>query len=95
MTDKLVTAIIVVIAVPAVLVGYIWGTEQVLRLVPERMKPPRPALALAAAGTRLPGLLPDLPDDRDGHPQPPGQVRGKKFVGLDQLRMVLRLPTTR
>jgi len=39
MTDKLVTAIIVVIAVPAVLVGYIWGTEQVLRLVSERMKP--------------------------------------------------------
>ena len=39
MTDKLVTALIVVIGVPAVLVGYIWGTEQVLRLVSERMKP--------------------------------------------------------
>jgi len=39
MTDKLVTALIVVIAVPAVLIGYIWGTEQVLRLVSERMKP--------------------------------------------------------
>ena len=39
MTDKLITALIVVIGVPAVLVGYIWGTEQVLRLVSERMKP--------------------------------------------------------
>jgi alpha-glucoside transport system permease protein len=39
MTDKLITAIIVVIAVPAVLVGYIWGTEQVLRLASEKMKP--------------------------------------------------------
>ena len=39
MTDKLVTALIVVIGVPAVLVGYIWGTEQVLRFVSERMKP--------------------------------------------------------
>src|SRR2546423_12700446 len=39
MTDKLITAIIVVVAVPAVLVGYILGTEQVLSLVSERMKP--------------------------------------------------------
>ena len=39
MTDKLITALIVVIGVPAVLIGYIWGTEQVLRLVSERMKP--------------------------------------------------------
>jgi alpha-glucoside transport system permease protein len=39
MTDKLITAVIVVVAVPAVLVGYIWGTEQVLGLASERMKP--------------------------------------------------------
>jgi alpha-glucoside transport system permease protein len=38
MTDKLVTALIVVLGVPAVLVGYIWGTEQFLRLLPERAK---------------------------------------------------------
>ena len=48
--DKLITAAIVVIGVPAVLVGYIWGTEQVLRLVPERAKPKvRPWLWLAPA----------------------------------------------
>ena len=32
MDPRLVTAIIVVVGVPAVLVGYIWATEQVLRL---------------------------------------------------------------
>ena len=50
MTDKLITAVIVVIGVPAVLVGYIWATEQVLRVVPERRKPAvRPWLWLAPA----------------------------------------------
>ncbi len=39
MGQTLITAIIVVVGVPAVLVGYIWGTEQVLRLLPERAKP--------------------------------------------------------
>ena len=39
MDPRLTTAIIVVVGVPAVLVGYIVGTEQVLRLVPERNKP--------------------------------------------------------
>ena len=39
MDPRLVTAIIVVVGVPAVLVGYIVGTEQVLRLFPERRKP--------------------------------------------------------
>ncbi|TME30890.1 MAG: sugar ABC transporter permease, partial [Chloroflexi bacterium] len=48
--SKLVTALIVVIVVPGVLVGYIWLTEQVLRLVSERMKPRiRPWLWLAPA----------------------------------------------
>jgi alpha-glucoside transport system permease protein len=50
MVSKLVTALIVVIVVPGVLVGYIWLTEQVLRLVSERMKPRiRPWLWLAPA----------------------------------------------
>lgn len=39
MDQRLITAIIVVVGVPAVLVGYIWGTEQVLRFFPERAKP--------------------------------------------------------
>jgi alpha-glucoside transport system permease protein len=38
MSDKLITALIVVVGVPAVLVGYIWGTEQVIRVLPERAK---------------------------------------------------------
>lgn len=39
MDERLLTAIIVVLGVPAVLVGYILGTEWVLRLVPEKWKP--------------------------------------------------------
>ena len=50
MANKLVTALIVVIVVPGVLVGYIWLTEQVLHLFSERMKPRiRPWLWLAPA----------------------------------------------
>ncbi|MDP9271177.1 MAG: sugar ABC transporter permease [Chloroflexota bacterium] len=50
MSDKVITAAIVVVGVPAVLVGYIWATEQVLRLVPERGKGRlRPWLWLAPA----------------------------------------------
>jgi alpha-glucoside transport system permease protein len=50
MTDKLITAVIVVVGVPAVLIGYIWATEQVLRLLPERQKPRvRPWLWLGPA----------------------------------------------
>jgi alpha-glucoside transport system permease protein len=50
MTDKLITAAIVVVGVPGVLVGYIWATEQVLRLLPERRRPAiRPWLWLAPA----------------------------------------------
>ena len=50
MTDKLITAAIVVVGVPAVLITYIWATEQVLRLLPERAKPRvRPWLWLAPA----------------------------------------------
>jgi alpha-glucoside transport system permease protein len=39
MDDRIVTAIIAVVGVPAALVTYIWGTEQLLRIAPERMKP--------------------------------------------------------
>ncbi len=50
MSDKLITAAIVVVGVPAVLITYIWATEQVLRLLPERAKPRvRPWLWLAPA----------------------------------------------
>jgi alpha-glucoside transport system permease protein len=50
MTEKLITAVIVVVGVPGVLVAYIWATEQVLRALPERAKPRiRPWLWLAPA----------------------------------------------
>ena len=50
MLDKLTTAIIVVVGVPAVLIGYIWASEQVLRVFPERLKPRiRPWLWLGPA----------------------------------------------
>lgn len=50
--DPLFMAIIVVVGVPAVLVGYIYGTELILRYAPERVKPRlRPWLWL------LPALL--------------------------------------
>jgi alpha-glucoside transport system permease protein len=39
MDPRLGTALIVVIGVPAVLMGYIYGTELVLRSLPERQKP--------------------------------------------------------
>ena len=52
MDPRLGTALIVVIGVPAVLVGYIYGTEVLLRFAPERIKPrARPWLWL------LPALL--------------------------------------
>ncbi|HVA84800.1 MAG TPA: hypothetical protein VNF73_00635 [Candidatus Saccharimonadales bacterium] len=50
MDPRLITAVVVVVGVPAVLVGYIVATEQVLRLFPERSKPRiRPWLWLAPA----------------------------------------------
>jgi len=39
MQEQVITAFIVVIGVPAVLITYIWGTEQVLRVFSERLKP--------------------------------------------------------
>jgi alpha-glucoside transport system permease protein len=48
--DQLITAIIVVVGVPAVLVGYIYGTELLLRAMPEARKPQiRPWLWLLPA----------------------------------------------
>jgi alpha-glucoside transport system permease protein len=50
MTDKLITALVVVLGVPGVLVTYIWLTEQFLRLFSERLKPRvRPWLWLGPA----------------------------------------------
>src|SRR2546422_7903641 len=39
MDPRIGTALIVLVGVPAVLVGYIYGTELLLRVAPERLKP--------------------------------------------------------
>ena len=82
MTDKLINAAIVVIAVPAVLIGYIWATEQVLRILPERMKPRvrpwlwlAPALAFLAIFLIYPMIGTVIHSLQDN--------AGKVFVGLD------------
>jgi alpha-glucoside transport system permease protein len=50
MDPRLTTAVIVLVGVPAVLIGYIWLTEQFLKLLGERIRPRlRPWLWLAPA----------------------------------------------
>ena len=50
MDPRLVTAVIVLVGVPAVLIGYIWLTEQLLNVLGERIRPRlRPWLWLAPA----------------------------------------------
>jgi alpha-glucoside transport system permease protein len=87
MDSRLVTAIIVVVGVPAVLVGYIWATEQVLKLFSERLKPRiRPWLWLAPALAFL-GVFLVYPTIgtviRSLYSK--GNIRGENtsFVGLD------------
>jgi len=47
---RLITAIEVVVGVPAVLIAYIWGTERLVNLAPERLRPRiRPWLWIAPA----------------------------------------------
>jgi alpha-glucoside transport system permease protein len=82
MTEKLITAAIVVVGVPGVLIGYIWATEQVLRLVPERQQPRlrpwlwlAPALAFLALFLVYPMVGTILRSFQDN--------LGKNFVGLD------------
>ena len=50
MDPRIGTALIVLVGVPAVLIGYIYGTELLLRTLPERLKPKvRPWLWLLPA----------------------------------------------
>lgn len=81
MDPRLITALLVVIGVPAVLVGYIVATEQVLRVFPQRLQPRiRPWLWLLPALTFLfvflvyptiATLIRSLEDEA-----------GKQFIGL-------------
>jgi len=82
MADKLITAAIVVVGVPAVLVGYIWATEQVLRVLPEGRKPRvrpwlwlGPALAFLAVFLIYPMIGTVVRSLQDSS--------GQNFVGLD------------
>jgi alpha-glucoside transport system permease protein len=91
MADKVIQAIIVVVVVPAVLVGYIWATEQVLRLLPERLKPRvrpwlwlGPALAFLAVFLIYPMVGTVIRSLQDNV----GQV----FVGLDNYAWFLGSP---
>lgn len=82
MVDNVINAAIVVIGVPGVLIGYIWGTEQVLRILPERRKPQvrpwlwlAPALAFLAIFLVWP-MFGTILRSFQNHP-------GTQFVGLD------------
>lgn len=82
MDPRLITAVIVVIGVPAVLIGYIWLTERLLGLLGQRARPRlRPWLWLAPALAFLVVFL--------VYPTIGSLIRsfqnaaGTKFVGLD------------
>ena len=84
MEERLVTAVIVVVGVPAVLVGYILLTERAPRA-------PSPSGARAGSGPgsgsrpalAVPGRLPHLPDDQHDRPVASRTSASKSFVGLD------------
>ena len=84
MDPRLGTAIVVVVGVPAVLIGYIYAHRAgCSRFAPDRLAAAiRPWLWLAA-GACCSWRVPRLPDDPDDHPQLPGQGSGTAFVGLD------------
>ena len=90
MDPRLGTAIIVVVGVPAVLVGYIYATELCPATGAGRRAAAAPAVALARSRRSLfLGVFLDLPDDRDDHPGVPGQAR-HELRRPRQLRLVLR-----
>ena len=84
MDSRLITAIEVVVGVPAVLVAYIWGAERLVTLLPERWQPrTRPWLWLAPAFGFL-GLFLLYPTIRTFIRSLLGKSeRNPKFVGLD------------
>ena len=81
MDPRLGTAVIVVLGVPAVLIGYIWlpSTSSVFSVRAAATSAP---LVVAGAGARLPLRLPRLPDYRHACRSFQDR-RGTKFVGLD------------
>ena len=82
MDQRLVTAIIVVLGVPAVLIGYIWLTEQLLNRIGQRARPRlrpwlwlAPALAFLAVFLVYPTIGTFIRSLQD--------KTGTKFIGLD------------
>jgi alpha-glucoside transport system permease protein len=93
MDPRLVTAIIVVVGVPAVLLGYIWLTEQVLRPVPDKRRGLlRPWLWLLPALLFLIVFLvyPTIGTIIHSFQN----TAGTKFVGLDNFVYFFTSPTT-
>ena len=91
MDPRLVTAIIVVVGVPAVLIGYIVLTEQILRPIPDRRRATlRPWLWLLPALLFLVVFLvyPTIGTIIHSFQN----TAGTKFVGLDNYRLLLHQP---
>ena len=93
MDDRLITAIVVVIGVPAVLAGYIIATEQALKVFPQHWKPRIrpwlwlfPALALLFVFLVYPTIGTIIRSFQD--------QTGSKFVGLDNFVWFFNDPGT-
>jgi alpha-glucoside transport system permease protein len=84
---RLITAIEVVVGVPAILIVYIWGTERLISLLPERWQPRlRPWLWMGPAFGFL-GLFLVYPTIRTAIRSVQGKSELKpKFVGLANYR---------
>jgi alpha-glucoside transport system permease protein len=85
--SRLITAIEVVVGVPAILIAYIWGTERLVTIAPQRWRPRiRPWLWLAPALGFL-GLFLVYPTIRTiiRSTQSKSELK-PKFVGLDNYR---------
>ena len=85
MDPKIIQFAIVLVFVPAAVIGYILLIEQVLRFISPKRQPSAATVAVAGAGVPVPDHLPHLPDGPDDHPQPVGQAR-------NQLRGTRQLP---
>ena len=93
MDPRLITAIIVVVGVPAVLIGYIVLTEQILRPIPDRRRATlRPWLWLLPALLFLIVFLvyPTIGTIIHSFQN----TAGTKFVGLDNFVYFFTSPTT-
>ncbi len=100
MDSRLLTAIVVVIAVPATLIGYILVVERAMRLLPERQQPRLrpwlwllPALALLALFLIYPTIataVRSLQDKNIANPQFIGLANYQYFFGTGDTLVALR-----